>query len=91
MLDAAGNWTYQWDGLDSSCKWEIKELDVPEGYIAEVTSEDDTFTVTNTWDPEKYRKTRTGDTADITRYAVIAAARLTAVILLLTARCKKKQ
>lgn len=87
-LDAANNWTYQWNDLDSSRKWEIKELGVPEGYISKVTSEDGTFTVTNTWNPEKYRKTRTGDRNNMAPY--IAAACIAAAVLIITAGRKKK-
>lgn len=50
-LDASNNWTYQWKGLDASKKWQVKELDVPEGYTSEVTSEGNIYTVTNTWTP----------------------------------------
>lgn len=50
-LNASNNWTYQWKNLDSDKKWKVKELDVPEGYISEVTSEGNIYTVTNKWTP----------------------------------------
>lgn len=50
-LSAANNWTYQWKKLSTGAKWEVKELDVPEGYVSEITSQGNTCTITNKWTP----------------------------------------
>lgn len=50
-LSAANNWTCQWKNLDNSRKWKVKELDVPDGYTSEITSQESTYTITNTFTP----------------------------------------
>ena len=51
-LNAQNKWTHTWT-VDPEHKWQVKELSVPDGYTAKVTQKDNTFTITNTPDPER--------------------------------------
>lgn len=51
ILNAANNWTCQWENLNNGKKWEVKELDIPDGYTSEITSEESIYTITNTFTP----------------------------------------
>ena len=50
-LNEANEWSYTWIALDAKSAWTVEEVDVPEGYTAEVSvSEDGTnVTITNTY------------------------------------------
>ena len=50
-LNAGNNWMYSWKKLDKDGKWSVKELDVPSGYTATVTSDDQGWKITNTYNP----------------------------------------
>ena len=49
-LTAANNWTYVWTDLDSREKWDVKEIDTPDGYEVNVTRSTDgsNYLITNT-------------------------------------------
>lgn len=50
------NWRYVWDDVtvDKYTEWDVKEIDVPAGYVSTVTKVNDYyFIVTNTWVDEK--------------------------------------
>lgn len=46
-LNAANNWRYVWDNLDNNGTWTVKEDEVPAGYKSTVTSEGNSFVITN--------------------------------------------
>ncbi|MBQ9157588.1 MAG: Cna B-type domain-containing protein [Eubacterium sp.] len=46
-LNAAGNWRYVWENLSNEGLWSVKETEVPPGYESKVTSEGNTFIITN--------------------------------------------
>lgn len=50
-LSAGNNWMYAWSKLSDSSKWSVKELNVPTGYKTSVSSSDQTWTITNTYNP----------------------------------------
>lgn len=47
VLNAANNWQYVWQGLSSAATWTVEEVAVPEGYTSTVTTEGNTFVITN--------------------------------------------
>lgn len=47
QLNAGNNWSYTWEELEPDHKWTVVE-DVPDGYEASYTQEDNVWTVTNT-------------------------------------------
>lgn len=47
-LTPEANWRYDWYNLDSAADWKLAEIDVPEGYTAEVHREGNLFIVVNT-------------------------------------------
>ena len=59
VLNVDNGWTHTWEKLpkyngDQVLEYSVAEMDVPEGYSAEVTgSEDGDFIITNTHIPEK--------------------------------------
>lgn len=52
-LDASMNWCYTWSGLASDQEWSVQEVNVPKGYTAKVTRENNTFILTNTVQPDE--------------------------------------
>lgn len=52
VLNADNNWRYSWSGLDPYSKWTVYE-EKTKNYIADVTQEEITFVVTNTFIPPK--------------------------------------
>ena len=50
VLNTANNWSYTWEGLETSHDWQLTEKTVPEDYTVAVTQQEITFTVTNTND-----------------------------------------
>lgn len=51
-LSEATRWAYTWYGLEYFADWEIKEVDVPAGYIFTVSETYTTYIVTNTYAPD---------------------------------------
>ena len=52
-LTAENYWTHLWTGLNKAYEWEIREVNVPEGYTSEIEWTDaNTVTITNTYEPE---------------------------------------
>ncbi|MDO4620554.1 MAG: Cna B-type domain-containing protein [Lachnospiraceae bacterium] len=49
-LSAVNNWHYEWDSLDADGNWSVKELDIPDGYTSEITTEGTAVTITNTYE-----------------------------------------
>ncbi|MBQ9941867.1 MAG: Cna B-type domain-containing protein, partial [Christensenellaceae bacterium] len=47
-LSAENEWTYTWEDLDGNFTWTVTEVEIPEGYTAEVTGENGVYTITNT-------------------------------------------
>lgn len=47
-LNEKNNWTYTWAGLDKGSVWTVKEPNVPEGFVAELSENDGKFVITNT-------------------------------------------
>lgn len=52
-LNAANNWRYTWNGLNSRYTWTADEVEVPEGYEKSVTHNGTAWTITNTWTVEE--------------------------------------
>ncbi len=52
-LSAIDNWSYSWSELDPSVEWQVKEMEVPNGYSSSVVKEDNKFTITNTYKPSQ--------------------------------------
>lgn len=46
-LNSSNGWSHTWYSLDTSYRWQIMELDVPDGYTVSVSQSGTTFTVTN--------------------------------------------
>ena len=46
-LSADENWTYTWSDLDASAAWTVDEAEVPDGYERELSSEGNSWTITN--------------------------------------------
>jgi len=46
-LNADNNWSYSWSNLDSSSVWSVSEISVPEGFVAELSESNNSFTITN--------------------------------------------
>lgn len=47
-LNEANNWTHTWLDIEKSDKYDVKEINIPEGYTVTYKNEEFTFTVTNT-------------------------------------------
>ena len=49
-LTASNNWTYTWEKLDSRKKWNVKEINTPDGYEVNVvvSAKGDSYLITNT-------------------------------------------
>ncbi|MGN1450586.1 MAG: Cna B-type domain-containing protein [Eubacteriales bacterium] len=47
-LSAENDWQHSWTGLDSMCRWSVREVKI-ENYVSKVRQEGDVFIVTNTW------------------------------------------
>ncbi len=63
-LSAGNNWMYAWDDLDEDGNWSVKEIDVPSGYVSDISNNDQEWTITNTHTPDKPTSVKTGDNAD---------------------------
>ena len=50
-LSAENDWTYTWPVLDARYEWTVVEAEIPDNYVADVEQIDDTFVITNTYDP----------------------------------------
>lgn len=48
-LNAAGNWAYQWNDLDGSKEWTVREYTELDKYTSSVTRDGDLFIITNTY------------------------------------------
>lgn len=48
VLSAANGWQYTWRGLDDRYNWTVGEVDVPYGYVCNVTHGGNYWTITNT-------------------------------------------
>lgn len=48
VLSAANGWQYTWRGLDDRYNWMVGEVDVPYGYVCNVTHGGNYWTITNT-------------------------------------------
>lgn len=49
-LSSANNWSYTWNNLSASSRWQVVEETVPAGYRVSVSQEGTTFTITNTYE-----------------------------------------
>ena len=49
-LDSSNGWSYQWNNLDNTYKWEVKEIGVSNKYSVDINYENNIFTITNTYD-----------------------------------------
>ena len=47
-LSASNNWRTSWVSLSDSYSWSVEEVDVPDGYTADVTRSGSVWTITNT-------------------------------------------
>lgn len=69
-LNKAGQWSYTWQQLDSSKKYEVKEVNTPDNCVSRIeTGSDGNFTIYNSMKPELTVKkiVRDGEWADKTR------------------------
>ena len=48
LLNDENNWTYTWFDLEKSDEYDVKEIDIPDGYTASYRNDGDNFIVTNT-------------------------------------------
>lgn len=48
VLNDANQWTYTWGQLDKGSDWDIREINIPEGYTVSYAKEGSVITVTNT-------------------------------------------
>lgn len=48
ILSDDNNWSHSWSGLDQDAVWTVKEMQVPDGFIAELHSDGSTYAITNT-------------------------------------------
>ena len=51
VLNEENGWRHDWDNLDSSHTWTVREESVPAGYYAEISEEGTVFTIKNTYKP----------------------------------------
>ncbi len=51
ILNAENGWKYIWNELEEGFTWNVRELQVPENYIAEIEEDGITFLITNTYQP----------------------------------------
>ncbi|MCF0151633.1 MAG: Cna B-type domain-containing protein, partial [Firmicutes bacterium] len=52
-LEKANRWSYTWVNLSTQYRWDIAELDVPEGYTVDYSYGEEQVTITNTYIPPK--------------------------------------
>lgn len=52
-LSGENNWSYSWDVPQEGGDWSVMERDVPDGYEVSITSNGNTFTITNSKAPSK--------------------------------------
>ncbi len=48
VLSEENKWTYTWKRMDKNKKWEVREVEIPAGFIATYSQSGTTFTITNT-------------------------------------------
>ena len=46
-LNDANGWQHTWTGLNTSYRWTVDELNVPEGYVSSVSNQGNAWTITN--------------------------------------------
>lgn len=90
ILNAGNNWTYRWEHLNTKHVWVIKELNVPNGYLSEVTADGNTYTITNKLVPKK-TNVKTGDYTNIGLYLAIMSGAIVIVIGIWIYRKKSKK
>lgn len=47
ILNDANGWQHTWTGLNTSYRWTVDELNVPEGYVSSVSNQGNAWTITN--------------------------------------------
>ena len=69
------NWTYGWEVEENKGLWTVVEKDVPDGYTVVITSEKNSFTITNTYPttPPGTPPPQTGDDFPLTQLLLIMA------------------
>lgn len=89
-LNEKNNWTYTWAGLDKGSVWTVKEPNVPEGFVAELSENDGKFVITNTSIQYLKVKPQTGlGSEDSFRIIVLSLAGL--IVLATLIGCKRKE
>lgn len=83
-LNAAGNWSHTWNGLDASTDWKVVERNVPAGYTVSIARNADEYNIVNT----ETRQPRTGSNVTIVALAMVIAA---LAALLVIAVAKRRQ
>ena len=51
-LSEDNNWTHSWTGLDSSARWTVEEIDVPDGFTSSIEKNGWTYTIFNDDTPD---------------------------------------
>lgn len=88
-LDAGNNWMYTWNKLDPEYNWSVKEINVPDGYSTDVSSNDQIWTITNTYRPPTGKNVRTGDYTDIGKWMLLMAVAAAGIVIITQAKYKK--
>ena len=101
VLIAANSWKYIWNYLDTKYHWPIVEKEVPNGYTATITQENNVFTITNTYgtvstipkpgNPNNQNVPKTRDTSNIEFYVGLFIFSLFVMIFLFLLKKKKEK
>lgn len=67
------DWTYAWEAEDNGDRWTVVEKDVPDGFTVVITSQETTFTITNTYPAPPGTPPQTGDDFPLTQYLLVMA------------------
>lgn len=89
-LNEKNNWTYTWSGLDKGSVWTVKEPNVPEGFVAELSENDGKFVITNTSIQYLKVKPQTG-LGSTEAFQLIAAAFVGLIVLAMLFGRKRKE
>lgn len=99
-LNAENNWMYQWENLDESSKWSVRELDVPTGYVSTESMDGAECRITNTIKSQKTTENTSGKnvgytsvvkTGDTTNWSLWISLMLAAIIIIGILFFKKKK
>lgn len=76
-LNAAGNWSHTWNGLDASTDWKVVERNVPTGYTVAIARDANDYSIVNT----ETQQPRTGSNVTVAALAMVVAALLALLVI----------